>query len=121
DPRREGRAEDERLPGEPEPPALDESPRRLDPGPGDPGERRALHPRSDGEPGESRRALLRHGARPDPAGRGAPDRACVLPGGARPGGAGAGARGAGRRPRSAHTAVVARPAYADHNSDSPAV
>src|SRR5439155_1241373 len=59
DPRREGRAEDERLPGEPEPFALAQGARRLDPGPGDPGERRALHPRSDGEPGQSRRALLR--------------------------------------------------------------
>ncbi len=47
DPRREGSAEDERVPGEPESDAEREGACRLDPGPGDPGERRALHPRRD--------------------------------------------------------------------------
>ena len=47
DPRRAGRAEDERLPGEPQPAALADGARGLDPGPRDPRERRALHPRRD--------------------------------------------------------------------------
>ena len=45
DPRRGGRAEDERLPGEPQPPALPRRTRGLDPGPRDPRERRPLHAR----------------------------------------------------------------------------
>ena len=47
DPRREGRAEDERLPGEPQPAAVEGGARGLDPRPRDPRQRRALHARRD--------------------------------------------------------------------------
>ena len=65
DPGRARGAEDERLPGKPEPPALAARPRRLDSRARDPGERRPLHARRDRQPGRPRPALLRDGARPD--------------------------------------------------------
>ena len=52
DPRREGRAEDERVPGVPQPDAQPDDARGADPGARDPRERRPLHPRRDGRPGE---------------------------------------------------------------------
>ena len=61
--RSRGRAEDERLPGEPQPAPLRPGARRLDPGARDRGERRPLHARRDGQPGRPRRALLLHGPR----------------------------------------------------------
>ena len=60
----ERRAEDERLPGEPQPAALRQGARRLDPGPRDHGQRRPLHPRRDARPDRPRGALLPDGARP---------------------------------------------------------
>ena len=63
DPRRAGRAEDERVPGEPRPDAVADDARGADPGARDPRERRALHARRDGRPRRPRRALLLHGAR----------------------------------------------------------
>ena len=69
DPGRGGRAEDERLPGEPQPPALEDRDRELDPRARDPRERRALHARRDAVAGRPRAALLPHGARPPRARR----------------------------------------------------
>ncbi len=51
---RAGRAGHGRLPGEPQPAALGPRARRLDPGPPDPRQRRALHACGDGQPGRSR-------------------------------------------------------------------
>ena len=107
DPRRGGRAEDERLPGEPESPPLQEGARRLDPRPRDPRERRALHARCDARAGRSRAALLPDGPRPLARRGRADDRARLLPGRARPDRARAGARSARRRARSPHPAGVA--------------
>jgi hypothetical protein len=91
DSRREGRAEDERLPGEPKPVAVEVGARGLDPRSRDPGQRRALHSRCDARAGRPRAALLPHGAR-SLAGRGrAADRARLLSGRARPDRARAGA------------------------------
>ena len=56
DPRRGGRAEDERLPGEPQPAALRQGARRLDSRPRDHGERRPLHPRRDARQGRTARS-----------------------------------------------------------------
>ena len=67
DPRRARRAEDERLPGEPQPDALARGARRLDPGARDPRQRRALHARLDHRPGRPRAALLPDDARASPA------------------------------------------------------
>ena len=64
DPRRPRRPADRRLPGEPQPAALDRGPRRRDPGPGDRSRRRSLHPRRSGRPDRPRPALLPHLARP---------------------------------------------------------
>ena len=58
DPGRRGRAEDRRLPGEPQPPAVRQGPRRRDPRPGDRGQRRALHARRGDRPDRPRAALL---------------------------------------------------------------
>ena len=58
DPRREGRAEDERVPGEPQPDALADDARGADPGPRDPRQRRPLHARRDRRPRRPRAALL---------------------------------------------------------------
>ena len=57
------RAEDQRLPGQPEPAAEQAGARRQHPGPGDRGERRALHARRDGQPVAGRVRLLPHVAR----------------------------------------------------------
>ena len=64
DPRRAGGAEDERVPGVPQPDALADGARGADPGPRDHGERRALHARRDGQPRRPRAALLPDDARP---------------------------------------------------------
>ena len=53
DPRREGRAEDERVPGVPQPDALADGARGADPGPRDHGERRPLHARRDASAGST--------------------------------------------------------------------
>ncbi len=105
DPRRGARAEDERVPGEPQPAAFGHRACRFDPGPRDHGERRALHARRDAREGQPRGALLPDGPGPV-AGRGrAADRARLLPGRARPDRARAGARGARRRAGSPNSAV----------------
>ena len=92
DPRRGGRAEDERVPGEPEPAALEVGARGLDSRARDHGQRRPLHPRRDARPGRPRAALLPDDPRPDARRGRAPDRARVLPGRPRPRRARAGAR-----------------------------
>ena len=56
--RRPGRPEDRRLPGVAQPADLQARPRRRDPGPRDPGQRRPLHPRRRDRPGRPRAALL---------------------------------------------------------------
>ena len=66
DPRRGGRPEDERLPGEPQPAPLEVRDRELDPRARDPRERRPLHPRRDALAGRPRAALLPDGPRPAP-------------------------------------------------------
>ena len=72
DPRRPGRPAHRRLPGEPQPAALDRGPRRRDPRPRDRGRRRPLHARRRGRPGRRRAALLpalaRAVRRPRPSG-----------------------------------------------------
>jgi Fe-S cluster assembly protein SufD len=83
DPGGEGRAENQCVPGVPQPDALADDPCRPDPGPRDPGQRRPLHARRDGRPGRPRAALLPDGPRAAPPGGGAPGRARVLPGRAR--------------------------------------
>ena len=95
-----GGAEDERLPGEPQPPALEGRARRLDPRARDPGQRRPLHARRDARPGRPRPALLPDGPRPLALGGRAADRPRLLPGRARPHRARAGPRGARGRARS---------------------
>ena len=109
DPRRERGAEDERVPGEPEPDAVAEGARRLDPGPGDPRERRPLHPRLDDGPGRPRAALLPDGPRPLAAGGGADHRARLLPGHPGPHRPRARPRSAGRGARVAHPAGASSP------------
>jgi hypothetical protein len=64
DPRRARRTEDERVPGEPQPDAVTDDARSADPGPRDPGERRAVHARRDRRSRRPRAALLPDGARP---------------------------------------------------------
>ena len=67
DPGRRGRAAHRRLPGVAQPAAQQEGPRRLDPGPRDPRQRRALHARRGDRPDRPRAALLP--ALPRPAAR----------------------------------------------------
>ena len=69
DPRRQGRAEDRRLPGEPQPAAVHRRPGDADPRPRDRGQRRPLHPRRHRRPGRQRPALLPDGPRARPAPR----------------------------------------------------
>ena len=79
-----GRAEDRRLPAEPQPGAEPPGARRLDPEPGDRRQRCALHPRRDRLAGRGGAHLLPAGAR-HPAHRGAEaDRRRLLPPGHRP-------------------------------------
>ena len=101
DPRGEGRAEDERVPGVPQPHALADDARSPDPGPRDPGERRAVHPRGDGRPSRPRGLVLLDEPRPDAPGSGAPNRARLLPGDPRPDRTRARARGRYGRARGA--------------------
>ena len=56
--RRPGRAEDRRVPGVAQPADLQARPRRRDPRPRDPGQRRALHARGGGRAGRPRAAVL---------------------------------------------------------------
>ena len=63
------RPADRRLPGEPQPAALDRGPRRRDPGPGDPRRRRPLHPRRGDRPDRQGAALLPDLARARPGRR----------------------------------------------------
>src|SRR5947209_2004297 len=100
DPRREGRAEDERVPGVPEPHAQPDDARGADPGPRDPRQRRPLHARGDSRPGRPRAALLSHGPRPAAERGRAAHRPRLLPGRARPDRARACARSGHRRARS---------------------
>jgi Fe-S cluster assembly protein SufD len=62
---RAGGAEDERLPGEPQPPALRQGAGGLDAEAGDRRERRPLHPRRDDGPGRAGIPLLSAKSRPD--------------------------------------------------------
>src|SRR5581483_11829834 len=107
DPRRGARAEDERLPGEPQPAALERSARGLDPGSRDHGERRPVHARRDARPHRPRAALLPDGARAHARRGRAADRPRLLPGRARPDRPGAGPRGARLGARGADPAGVA--------------
>src|SRR5262249_48336323 len=102
------RAEDERVPGEPEPPPVPEGARGLDPRPRDPRQRRPLHARRDREPGRPRPALLRDGPRPHPVRRRTPDPARLLPGRARPDRARTGPRSPRRGPRGPYPPGLAK-------------
>src|SRR6266511_128294 len=109
DPRRGGRAEDERLSGEPQPAPFARRTRGLDPRPRDRGERRPLHARRNRQPGQPGRAFLLHGPRALTRRGRAPDRARLLPGDLRPHRARAGADRAPDSSRSAHPRIAAGP------------
>ena len=92
DPGRGGRAEDERVSGEPQPPALEDGPRRLDSGLEImANDVRCTHGATLGA-SRPRAALLSHDARPLARGSRAPHRPWLLPGRARPRRARAGTR-----------------------------
>src|SRR5262249_32307841 len=103
----EGRAEDERVPGVPEPHAVADDTRSPDPGTRDPRERRPVHARSHGRPGQPRRPLLPAVARATETRSGAPDRPRLLPGDPRPDRTRAGARGRNGRARGADSSGLA--------------
>ncbi len=107
DPDRAGRSVLRGLPGEPEPAALRELPRGVDPRARDPDRRGALQARRDGRTDRSGAALLPGVARPS-AVRGDADGCCGVPGGRAGSASGCGCRFAPRRDHGADHGALGR-------------